>query len=77
MKAILFALLSLPLPLSSATTVPVGPGKTTPAPGTAPWHTFDRSDGLASEIIRDIVQDQQGHLWVATWEPPMTDWEPT
>jgi sigma-B regulation protein RsbU (phosphoserine phosphatase) len=41
MKAILFALLSLPLPLSSATTVPVGPGKTTPAPGTAPWHTFD------------------------------------
>ena len=53
MKAILFALLSLPLPLSSATTVPVGPGKITPAPGTAPWHTFDGRSAAGRESRRD------------------------
>jgi len=48
---------------------PAGPGHTVPAgPGRqrGPWHTFDATDGLSSPVVKDILEDRQGHLWFAT-----------
>ena len=48
---------------------PAGPGRVVPAgPGRKHglWHTFDGTDGLPSPVVRDILEDRQGNLWIAT-----------
>ncbi|MGE0639969.1 MAG: two-component regulator propeller domain-containing protein [Thermoanaerobaculia bacterium] len=31
-----------------------------------PWSVYDSSDGLAGDAIRDLLQDRDGFLWIAT-----------
>ncbi|MBT5589606.1 MAG: hypothetical protein HOJ45_16525, partial [Gemmatimonadetes bacterium] len=51
--------------------IQLGPGTTTTRSTKAtddPWVTYGITDGLLSAMVRDIVQDQQGILWVASSE---------
>ena len=46
---------------------PAGPGKVVPAGrGTAPWRTYDVTDGLGGGIVVSILQDREGYLWFGT-----------
>jgi len=31
-----------------------------------PWSVYDSSNGLAGDAVRDLLQDSQGYLWIAT-----------
>ncbi|MEZ5313897.1 MAG: two-component regulator propeller domain-containing protein [Thermoanaerobaculia bacterium] len=31
-----------------------------------PWSVYDSSDGLAGDAVRDLLQDRDGFLWIAT-----------
>ena len=49
----------------------VGSGKGPSAPvgsalGRGAWQTFGLPDGLLSPMVTDIIQDNRGHLWLAT-----------
>ncbi|MBI2502395.1 MAG: sigma 54-interacting transcriptional regulator [Candidatus Latescibacteria bacterium] len=49
--------------------VPAGPGKSVPAGrGQGHWHTYDTTDGLASGVVKAIVQDHAGYLWLGVAE---------
>ena len=52
-------------------TAPIGPGKTIDAAygmRQKLWQTFNVQDGLPSSLIFALLQDRQGHLWIATYQ---------
>ncbi|MBI2853106.1 MAG: hypothetical protein HYX84_08455 [Chloroflexi bacterium] len=50
---------------SPITTPPQAPENT---PISIGWTTFTTDDGLASKVVTDIIQDEQGILWIASTE---------
>jgi DNA-binding NtrC family response regulator/ligand-binding sensor domain-containing protein len=50
---------------------PAGPGRAAEAGGgyhQGEWHCFTVQDGLPSSLILQILQDQQGRLWLRTYD---------
>ena len=50
-----------PTPIGDATVAAVGVGQRV-----GPWHRFTVADGLPSNAVLDLVQDDVGFLWLAT-----------
>jgi len=73
---LMLSLLSMPVACVQPTQVEPTPDALTPTPTPSPesiptstgWTTFTADDGLASNVVTSIIQDNQGVIWVGGME---------